>query len=68
MLFGMVGIVSSQDFSWGLNSSIGVSKSFSGYSSLSSTSYYYFETAYGQSDYLSLDNMKAKNFSFGLKF
>lgn len=66
MLFGMVGIVSSQDFSWGLNSSRGVSKSFSGYSSLISTSYYYFETAYGQTDYLSVDNMKAKNFSIGL--
>ncbi len=66
MLFGMIGMASSQDFSWGLNSSIGVSKSFSGYSSLSSTSYYYFENAYGQTEYLSIDNLKAKNFSIGL--
>lgn len=66
MLFGMIGIASSQDFSWGLNSSLGISKSFTGYSSLSSTSYYPFETAYGQTDYFSSDNMKAKNFSIGL--
>jgi hypothetical protein len=66
MLFGMIGIASSQDFSWGFNSTIGVSRSFTGSNFVGSYSYYPFETAYGQTDYGSMDNIKAKNFSIGL--
>jgi hypothetical protein len=62
----MIGTVSSQDFSWGLNSSLGVSKSFTGYSSVGSRSFLLYETVYGQTEYGSMDNMKAKNVSIGL--
>lgn len=52
MLFGMIGIASSQDFSWGFNSSMGASRKFTGVS--------YNGQKFGYYD------ARAKNFSIGL--
>jgi hypothetical protein len=69
MLFGMIGIASSQDFSWGLNSSLGVTSKFGWINNViivDATGY----TAQGQSvsnsSNADLNNMRVSNYSVGL--
>ena len=52
MLFGMIGIASSQDFSWGFNSSLGASRKFTG--------------VYYNGQNFEEYGARAKNFSIGL--
>lgn len=66
MLFGMIGMASSQDFSWGLNASLGQSRNFTGINTISSYDYMFGQSYLGQTDSGSVKNMKAKNFSIGL--